>query len=315
MTRTLDVARGETAGVLRDAGIETSALDARLLLCEATGLSHEALVARGHEAVPPDAAERLAGYVARRLDGEPVSRIKGLREFYGRDFLIDSHTLDPRPDTETIVGAALDLAAREGWGCGPLTLLDLGTGSGCILLTLLAELPRARGIGIDISDGALRVAGENARRLGLAARARFAAADWFNGLTGRYDLIVSNPPYIARGEIAGLAPEVAHDPRSALDGGADGLDAYRAIAAKAADFLAPGGRLLVEIGAGQAEAVLGLFRASGLIVEGDGLRRDLAGRPRGILAEGPFRGRLEYPRAPKISLENWEVQANFGLAK
>lgn len=285
---TLDAVRAATAGSLRAAGIDTAALDARLLVCAATGLTHEALVARGGDTLAPDAATRLSGYVARRVQGEPVSRIKGVREFYGRDFRIDARTLDPRPDTETLVGAVLDLAGRKGWVGRPLDILDLGTGSGCILLTLLAELPEARGLGTDISLGALRVAVRNASLFGLSGRAWFAAANWFEGLEGRFDFIVSNPPYIMTGEIAGLAPEVAaHDPRGALDGGADGLDAYRAIAARATAFLTPGGYLLVEIGAGQAEAVLELFGAAGLAVDGDSLRLDLAGRLRSILARSP----------------------------
>ena len=184
MTRTLDQAQVATARALRDGGAETPALDARLLLCLATGLSHEALIAHGCELIAPDEAARLAGYVARRLAGEPVSRIKGVRDFYGRDFLIDSETLDPRPDTETLVDAALEAIARDGAKDRPLKLLDLGTGSGCILVTLLAELPRAEGVGTDISARALLVAGENARRLGVAPRARFLAADWLDGVEG-----------------------------------------------------------------------------------------------------------------------------------
>jgi release factor glutamine methyltransferase len=312
----LDEVRAATAGRLRAAGIDTAALDARLLVCEATGLTHEAVVARGSDALDADAAARLSGYLARRLRHEPVSRIKGVREFYGRDFLIDAHTLDPRPDTETLVSAVLGLAGREGWGGRAVNILDLGTGSGCILLTLLAELPDAQGIGTDISEGALRIAARNARRLGLEARARFTATRWFGGLAGRFDLIVSNPPYIASAEIPGLAREVAaHDPRGALDGGADGLDAYRAIAARAADFLTPGGHLLIEIGAGQAEAVIELFGASGLLVDRESLEFDLAGRPRCILAQSPLREGSDRRGNPKISLENRGIQANFGLAK
>jgi len=312
----IDAVGNEAARTLREAGIDTAALDARLLLCEAAGLTHEALVARGREQFPPDAAARLAGYLDRRLGGEPVSRIKGKREFYGREFLIDTNTLDPRPDTETIVTAALDVAAREGWTGKPLSVLDLGTGSGCILLTLLAELPEAHGLGTDIATGALRAAERNARRLGLAGRARFLGARWFDGLAGRFDLIVSNPPYIARAEIGGLAREVAaHDPWRALDGGADGLDAYRAIAAKAGDFLTPRGQLLVEIGAGQAEAVSRLFHGAGLEVGRHGPLSDLAGRPRCLLARGRFRGGSEAPLNSKISLESPGVRASFGVAK
>lgn len=311
MTRTLDAAHAAAAGALREGGVDTPSLDARVLLGHATGLSHERLIADGREPLTPEAAARLSAYVSRRLAGEPVSRIKGYREFYGRDFRIDPHTLDPRPDTETLIGAALDLVAAESLSGRPLRVLDLGTGSGCILLTLLAELPLAEGIGTDMNPGALRVASENARRLGLAARVRFVTADWFEGLSGRFDLIVSNPPYIPTGEIARLASEVVdHDPKRALDGGADGLCAYRRIAARAADFLTPDGRILVEIGAGQAQAVIELFRAAGLGFEDEGVRFDLGGRPRCVHG----RGRAEGRRAAKISLENRYVQGSFEAA-
>ena len=313
--RTLDAAHLAAARMLRDGGIATPALDARVLLCHATGLSHERLIAHGRDPLLPEAAAHLAGYVARRLSGEPVSRIKGFREFYGREFRIDSDTLDPRPDTETLIGATLGIVAEEGLGDRPLRLLDLGTGSGCILVTLLAELPLAEGIGTDLSAGALRLAGENAQRLGVEARARFVAADWFTGLSGRFDLIVANPPYIPAEEIATLSPEVAgHDPRRALDGGQDGLEAYRRIAARAVDFLAPGGHLVVEIGASQAQAVFRLFQASGLILEADGVLFDLARQPRCIHAEKPYGERAERRRNPKISLENRDAQGSFKAA-
>jgi release factor glutamine methyltransferase len=294
VSETLEAARGAATRALREGGIATPALDARLLLCHAAGLSHEALITRNREGLNAEVAAQLASFVARRLQGEPVSRIRGVREFYGRDFRVDGDTLDPRPDTETLIAAALELVSRSGWQRRPLKLLDLGTGSGCILLTLLAELPQAQGVGTDRCEGALRLAAENARRLGLAARARFIGADWLEGVGGRFDLIVSNPPYIASAEIAGLAPEVAaFDPRAALDGGVDGLDAYRRIAEKARAALAPGGRIVVEIGPSQAEAVSGLFRAAGLTVQGDDLRLDLAGRPRCVLAGGSFENRLD----------------------
>jgi release factor glutamine methyltransferase len=305
VTRTLDQAQVATARALRDGGAETPALDARLLLCLATGLSHEALIAHGCELIAPDEAARLAGYVARRLAGEPVSRIKGVRDFYGRDFLIDPETLDPRPDTETLVDAALEAIARDGAKDRPLKLLDLGTGSGCILVTLLAELPRAEGVGTDISARALLVAGENARRLGVAPRARFLAADWLDGVEGVFDLIVSNPPYIPGAEIAGLAREVAiYDPRRALDGGPDGLDAYRRIAKEASARLAPGGQLLLEIGASQANSVLNLLRQAGFSVDEGTVRRDLGGRPRCVLAGSPL-------GEAKMRLENRERQSSF----
>jgi len=316
VTKTLDRVQATTARALRDAGVEMPALDARLLLCLATGLTHEALIAHGQEPIAPEEAARLAAYVTRRLDGEPVSRIRGTRDFYGRDFLIDSHTLDPRPDTETLIEAALDTIVQNGGKDRPLKLLDLGTGSGSILLTLLAELPQAEGVGTDASEGALRVAAENARRLGVAPRARFLAADWLDGVEGQFDLIVSNPPYIPSAEIASLAREVAvYDPRPALDGGADGLDAYRRIARGAGLLLAPGGLLVVEIGASQADAVLALLQEAGFPVDESAVRWDIAGRPRCILAGSPRRRGPEDQRSAKMRLESCDVQGSFEVAK
>jgi release factor glutamine methyltransferase len=316
VTQTLDKVQVAIARALQDGDAETPALDARLLLRLATGLSHEALITHGQEPIAPDEAARLADYVARRLAGEPVSRIKGVRDFYGRDFLVDSATLDPRPDTETLVDAALEAIARDGSKDRPLKVLDLGTGSGCILLTLLAELPLADGIGTDISEGALRIAAENARRLGVAPRARFLAADWLDGVEGAFDLIVSNPPYIPGAEIAGLAREVAiYDPRRALDGGPDGLDAYRRIAEEATARLAPGGQLLLEIGASQADSVLALLREVGFAVDEACVRRDLGGRPRCILAGNPGERGMQGPRPGKMRLEICDVQGSFTAAK
>jgi release factor glutamine methyltransferase len=274
------------AGALRQAGIATPELDARLLLCHAAGLSHEAYIARAREALRPDAATRLEGAIARRLKREPVARITGLREFYGRRFALGPATLDPRPDTETLVEAALDLVADKGWQDKPLNLLDLGTGSGAILVTLLAELPRARGVGTDLCPEALRIAAANARVHGVASRASFVAGDWLEAVAGRFDLILSNPPYLATREIAELSEEVAgYDPHLALDGGPDGLAAYRRIAARASEALAEDGRLLVEIGPAQAGAVADILKEVGLGAEGPGhVRRDLAGRPRVVVA-------------------------------
>jgi release factor glutamine methyltransferase len=264
------------ARLLREASIAAPELDARLLLCHAAGLTHEAYVAGLNDTLAPDAAARFGTYVARRLAGEPVSRIIGIREFYGRQFRIDASTLDPRPDTETLIEAALALAGQE----APLRLLDLGTGSGCILVTLLAELPRATGIGIDKSLPALELARENAARLGVAARARFMAGDWLDAVQGAFDLVVANPPYLSAADMAGLSNEVAaHDPKDALYGGPDGLSAYRHIVPRLGRVLRPGGIALFEIGHTQAEAVSGLLAGEGLILE-QGPWRDLAGRPR-----------------------------------
>lgn len=276
----------DAAGLLRRAGIDTPELDARLLLCHAAGLTHEAYIARAGGELGGAAAARLDALIARRLAREPVSRIIGTREFYGRGFLVDRHALDPRPDTETLIEAALGLVARQGLSTAPLSLLDLGTGTGCILVTLLAELPKARGLGTDISGEALELAAANTRRIGVADRASFMVADWLDGVDGSFDLIVSNPPYIASAEIAGLPEEVSgHDPRLALDGGPDGLAAYRRIATRAAQALAPNGKILVEIGFSQADQVAEIFAKAGLTLDGDSaIRRDLAGRARLVVA-------------------------------
>lgn len=276
----------EAAQILRQGGIETPELDARLLLCHAASLSHEAFIARAREDLRPDAAALLEGAIARRLKREPVARIRGTREFYGRSFLLGPESLDPRPDTETLIDAALDIIGKKGWREEPLKLLDLGTGSGSILVTLLAELPRATGIGTDLSPRALAVAAANASAHGLASRAVFIAADWLDAIAGKFDLILSNPPYLAASEIAGLAADVAaYDPRLALDGGHDGLDSYRRIAARAREVLAGDGRLLVEIGPAQAEAVAAIFAGAGLRPDEAGSPRlDLAGRPRVVVA-------------------------------
>ena len=218
---------------MRHGGIDTPELDARLLLCHAAALTHEAYIASAREALQPAAAARLDAAIARRLKHEPVARITGDREFYGRSFRVDPNVLDPRPDTETLIEAALAIVDRQGWRGKPLRLLDLGTGTGCILITLLAELPRAQGIGTDKSPAALACAAANASRLGVGSRASFIAADWLAAASGQFELILSNPPYIASGEIAGLAADVAgYDPHLALNGGPDGLDAYRQIAAQ-----------------------------------------------------------------------------------
>ena len=280
----LQQAFAAAAQSLREAGIETPELDARLLLCHAAGLTHESYVARAGEALAPEIAASLEASLLRRANREPVSRITGTREFYGRSFVVERSALDPRPDTETLIEVALDLVAASGDG-RPLRLLDLGTGTGCILITLLAELPEAHGVGTDIAADALVLAEANARRLGVSDRATFTASDWCDAVAGEFDLILSNPPYIASAEIAGLAPDVrAYDPHLALDGGHDGLDAYRRIAAGAAGKLRPGGKILVEIGASQARDVAALLERCGFLVETGGIVPDLGGRPRVVVA-------------------------------
>ena len=274
----LGQAHTAAARLLREARIAAPELDARLLLCHATGLSHEAYVAALNDALAPEAAARFGASIERRLAGEPVSRIIGIREFYGRPFRIDASTLDPRPDTETLVEAALGLVDRE----APLNILDLGTGSGCILITLLAELPRASGVGVDVSLGALELARANAQTLGVGDRAAFLASDWLEAVEGSFDLVVANPPYLSAADMAALSPEVRdHDPAPALDGGPDGLSAYRRIVPGLRKALRPGGFALFEIGPDQDQAVSRLLAEAGLDVgEGQHLWRDLAGRPR-----------------------------------
>jgi release factor glutamine methyltransferase len=255
---TIREALGDARRKLAGAGIETAALDARLLVQTVTGLLHEELAADPDRMIGAEAVQNLQRMVARRQAHEPVSRILGWREFYGRNFRVTPAVLDPRPDTETLVDEALkhlNPAAR---------ILDLGTGSGAIVISLLAECPMATAIATDISIEALAVAKDNAIRLGVAGRIRFVHCSWFEAVSGTFDLLVCNPPYIPLSAIPALPPEVRQfDPLRALDGGPDGLEAYRRIAAEAHAYLAQKARLLVEIGAGMAPAVGGIFEGSG----------------------------------------------------
>lgn len=254
-------------------GIETAALDARLLLQFATDMRREEIVAEPDFIVTPDLAARFWSFVERRCAFEPVSRILGSREFYGREFQVTPAVLDPRADTETLIAAALPLAR------GKCRILDLGTGSGAIIATLLAERPEALGVASDVSEAALGVARVNAEAQGVSGRLTLLRADWFDGVAGQFDLIVSNPPYIASAEIAGLAVDVRDfDPLGALDGGADGLAAYRRIAAGASGHLFPKGQVLVELGAGQEADVRQLFEAAGFGFKGQAF--DLGGHVR-----------------------------------
>ena len=262
---------------LASAGIDSAALDARLLVAHAAGVTPERLVGWPEAALAPEAAARLDALVARRVAREPVARLVGAREFWSLDFAVSAATLVPRPETETLVEAAL--AAHP----APARILDLGTGTGCVLLALLGERPDATGLGVDVAPDAVALAAVNAERLGLAARARFRRADWLDGIEERFDLVVANPPYVATGDLAGLMAEVRdHEPALALDGGPDGLASYRAIAAGLARVLAPGGAALFEVGAGQAEAVERLLAAGGLVPAPR--RRDLAGIERVVEA-------------------------------
>ena len=282
---TLAEGRREAARSFRKIGIASAELDARLLLCHAAGVSHEDLAANPGRALGPKTRSRFDVVVRRRLEGEPVSRILAVREFYGRPFAVNEAVLDPRPDTETLIEAALRIVEQNGWRNKPIRVLDLGTGTGCILITLLAELPSAHGVATDASLAALAVAQANAQALGVADRAAFVAGNWLEPMAGAFDLIVANPPYLTAAEMAGLSREVRHDPFDALFGGGDGLDAYRRIAARAQPALRPGGTILLETGAGQADAVLDLLIFAGLTVEAERcVWRDLAGRPRCVAA-------------------------------
>ena len=263
-------------------GIETAVLDARLLFQAASGLRHEDIVAEPDLVVPPEVVARFSIFIERRCKFEPVSRILGTREFYGRSFRVTPDVLDPRADTETLVGAALELAK----GKESLRILDLGTGSGALAVTLLAELPEATAVASDLSAAALAVAKANAEALGVAGRASFVQANWFEGIGGRFDLIVSNPPYIPLSDIAGLAADVREfDPQRALDGGPDGLEAYRRLANGAGGHLAAKGHIVLEIGAGQENAVNELFTGQGFGRESRHF--DLAGHVRCLVFSWP----------------------------
>jgi release factor glutamine methyltransferase len=239
---------------LTKAGVEDAGREARLLVAAAAGVDTAQIIAHPEQQLSGDTQAKLQAMLARRSAFEPLSRIFGEREFYGRRFALSPATLDPRPDSETLIEAALDIAARERWRERPIRILDIGTGTGCLLLTLLAELPLATGVGTDISNAALQTAALNAASLDVAARAAFMLADMLDGIDGPFDLVVSNPPYIASADIAGLSPEVRkYDPHAALDGGPDGLDFYRRIAAGLTRVLR--GWAILEVGAGQADAV------------------------------------------------------------
>ena len=267
---------------LEDAGVETPRIDAQRLVAAAIGLGVADLITRPQQMIGDWG--RLAPLIRRRCAHEPVSRILGEREFYGRSFLISPATLDPRPDSETLIEEALALADELGWRTRPLRILDIGTGSGALLVTLLAELPLSCGVGTDVSPQALKTAAANAQRHAVLERARFELRDALHGVAGPFDLVVCNPPYVATGDIAGLAPEVReHDPIGALDGGADGLDVYRKIIPALASVVGSGW-VVFEVGAGQSGTVAQLLRdcvRSGTVR----IRKDLGGHDRSVAME------------------------------
>jgi release factor glutamine methyltransferase len=266
----------------RTNAIDSAELDARILVGAALGLDLTGLIAAATRPVTAAEAERLEDLACRRLTGEPIARILGAKEFWGLPLQLSAATLVPRPDTETVVELALEMLRAGPAPDRPLRIADIGTGSGAILLALLSELPDAYGIGTDISAAALHTASANARHLELACRAAFIASDYAAALSGSFDLIVSNPPYIRSAEIIHLATEVRdHDPLGALDGGSDGLDAYRALIPQATRLLAPGGVLAVEVGHDQSAEVERLMMVAGLTFERPP-KADLAGTARAV---------------------------------
>ncbi len=282
MSKTIAQLLDEAAALLAAAGFPDPRRQARRLLAAALELSPAGLLAQSERVLAAGEIARSRAMLARMAAGEPLSRILGRREFWGLEFALSEATFDPRPESETIVAAVRERLQGDGRG---RRFLDLGTGCGCLVLALLSEFPEALGVGVDIAEAAVRTARDNARALGLADRALFLVGDWAQALAGRFDAVVANPPYIATAALADLPPAVArYDPRRALDGGADGLAAYRVLAAAVPALLRPGGLFACEVGQGQAQAVAAILAASGLAVETP--LRDLAGIERVILARG-----------------------------
>jgi release factor glutamine methyltransferase len=272
------------AHAFRAAGIEDADVDARVLAGHALHLDRARLISQTDRVLEAREVNAISGLAARRLKREPVSRILGRKEFWSLALAVTPDVLVPRPETETVVEGALDFVVRGGLRMEKLRILDIGTGSGALLVALLNELPNATGIGTDISRAALEAARINVTQFGFEGRCSLISCDMAAGVEGQFDLVVSNPPYVARGDIASLAPEVRdYDPMMALDGGDDGLAAYRSISADAKRLLAQGGRLFVELGAGQEPNVRKIFTNAGLAV--GVARNDLTGTPR-VLGAG-----------------------------
>jgi release factor glutamine methyltransferase len=279
---TVEAARRALAKLFEAAAIDSAELEARMLVGNALGLDLTGLITQSARPLSVAEATRIEDDADRRLAGEPVARILGWKEFWGMPLQLSSATLVPRPDTETVVEMALEMLRVVPIFGARLKIADIGTGSGAILLALLSELPNAWGVGTDISVMALTTARSNAIELGFGDRSVFVACDLASALHGSFDLIVSNPPYIPSADITGLAVEVRdHDPHRALDGGADGLSAYRALASQVRPLLAPGGALVVEVGHDQSSQVERLMTAAGLINDGPP-KADLAGIPRAV---------------------------------
>ena len=277
---TLRELRLEAVARLQAAKIETPEADARILLRLALGIDDSGLVAASRTPVSEHQQIRFESLIMRRIAGEPVARIAGHKEFWSRSFKLNADTLVPRPETETLIEAALAIFPERD---APLRVLDLGTGSGILLAAILSERPQASGIGIDHSESALGAARGNLESLGLAERAQLVHGDWNAAFGQTFDLVIANPPYISSKEIPALAREVReHDPHLALDGGADGLGAYRKIIAELPHLLSKKGTAILELGIGQEPLVAGLACAQGLFVAGPA-RRDLGGVPRALI--------------------------------
>ena len=274
--------RRRLADRIRQSGVgDTPELDARILVGYLLGCDASAVVLRDDEAVSGSLAADADRLAERRLSGWPVARIVGEKEFWGLTLRVGPETLIPRPDTETIVEAALDRIDQTVGRSAPLSVLDLGTGSGAILLALIHDLPEAYGVGVDVSQETIRTAWDNAQRNKLSARLGLLVSDWGTALRGRFDAIVSNPPYIRGREIAGLPLEVRdHDPYLALDGGDDGLNAYRRVVEDVSRLLKPDGFAVLEIGFDQADSVSALAAVSGFGTE---TFKDIGGRDRAVV--------------------------------
>jgi release factor glutamine methyltransferase len=283
---TVDALLAEGSAILTAAGVGTPRLDAELLLAAACGVDRTALYVRGREQVSAACAQTFRDMLDRRRRREPLQYIVGRQEFWSLDFAVTPDVLVPRPETELLVELALGALRARGVGARsavPLRLCDVGTGSGCIAVVLATELPGAEVWALDDSTAALAVADANARRHGVAERIRFVRSDLFSSVSSQlFDVVVSNPPYLTANDLANLQPEVAFEPRSALDGGGDGLDVIRRLLAASPEYLGGGGWLLVEIGATQAAAVEDAARAAGFTTVS--IHADYAGLPRVLMA-------------------------------
>ncbi len=268
----------EAVALMKSAGLDTPVLDARLIVQHALGIDWNTLFMAADQPLADDERTQLESELTRRAAHEPVSRIVGHRHFWTLNLTVTPDTLDPRPDTETLIEAAVAAIPDRKT---PLTVLDLGTGTGALLIALLSEYPEATGIGVDLSPAALAVAKSNAEAHGVGARAAFRQGSWADGVAGPFDLIVSNPPYIEQADLPGLPPEVReHDPMLALDGGADGLDAYRAIVPVLSRLMTDSSLAILEIGAGQGDDVVALAETNGLV--SSERRPDLGGIERAL---------------------------------